>query len=542
VESRFDYIVVGGGSAGCTLANRLSANPANRVLLLEAGKMDNDIMLQMPGGMLEIFSRRLHQWSMPSVPQEGLNNRSLNMITGKVLGGSSGINAMLHIRGTARDYDRWAQEHGCDGWSYDDVLPYFRATETNRNGANEQRGGDGELHVMSREQDLPSGRLIELFQAAAMECGVEKRDDFCDGIAEGVGWTQACIKDGKRHSAAQAFVHPVRKQRANLTVLTQAQAMRVTFDRSGDLPVADGVEYVHKGARVIASASKEVILTAGALRSPQLLQVSGVGARKPLEHLGIDVVADVPAVGKNLHDHPTLKVPFLLNEPISMAGISMLQKAKTGLQWLLFKKGDGSWNHFDANMFVRTAEGLDEPDIQIQMIPIVAVRKGAGFSNDQGVTFLVCLLAENSRGSVTITSRDMADQPECDLGFMSDEVDFDSIKRGIAFVRKLAAAEAWRGRLFKEYQPGADVVEDAALEEFIRNEVDTDYHYGGTCCMGNPADEHTVVDPRLRLKGVKNLRVADASVMPLPMHGNTNHACIMIGAKAADMILQHTAK
>jgi choline dehydrogenase len=541
VNASYDYIVVGGGSAGCALANRLSANPDHQVLLLEAGKMDRDLMIHMPGGMLEIFARNLHQWQVPSVPQAALNDRALYTITGKVLGGSSAINAMLHIRGTARDYDRWAHEHGCEGWSYSDVLPFFRATENNRSGGNDQRGCDGELHVMSREQNLHSGKLIELFQEAAVESGIPRRADFCDGVAEGVGWTQACIKDGKRHSAARAFIHPVLKQRSNLTVLTQAHVNQINFDRSGRQPVANGVSFTHKGSSVTVSASREVILSAGALRSPQLLQVSGVGDRRHLESLGIDVVADVPAVGKNLHDHPTIKLPFLLNEPLGMSDIGLLDKATAGLQWLLFKKGDASWNHFDANMFIRTREDLDEADIQIQMIPIVADRDEGGFSEEQGVTFLVCLLDEKSRGSVTISSQDMAVAPTFDLGFMTDESDFDSIKRGIAFVRKLAAAKAWGGRLYKEHRPGIEVVADAQLEQYIRDEVDTDFHYGGTCCMGNAADAHTVVDPQLRVKGVNNLRVADASVMPLPMHGNTNHACIMIGAKAADIILNETA-
>jgi len=537
MQTEFDYIIVGGGSAGCVLANRLSADPANRVLLLEAGKMDRDPMIRMPGGMLEIFSRQLHQWNAKTVPQVALNGRQLGTITGKALGGSSSINAMLHIRGTAKDYDGWANEHGCEGWSYSDVLPYFRSTETNKNGANDQRGGEGELHVMSREGDFPSEKLIQMYHDAAVEVGIKPRADFCDGEAEGVGWTQACIKDGKRHSSAQAFIHPVLKQRDNLSVITLAQAQQVLFDTSGDEPVATGVTYKRKGKLISVTAAKEVILTAGALRSPQLLQISGVGERQHLEGLGIDVVTDLPGVGENLHDHPTLKIQYDLCEPISMAGIGLLKQAQIGLQWFTQKKGIGSWNHFDANMFIRTCEGLDEADVQVQMIPIIANPIEEGMCNDHGVTFLVCLLAEKSRGTIKVSSADMGVQPDIDLGFMTKVEDFEPVKRGLKFVRKLAAANAWGGRLEGERKPGLAVESDADVVEFIRSTIDNDYHYGGTCRMGNASDATTVVDPQLRVKGVKGLRVADASVMPVPMHGNTNHACIMIGAKAADLIL-----
>jgi len=540
MSESYDYIIVGAGSAGCTLANRLSADTSVSVLLLEAGPVDKFPMIHMPGGMLEVFKHGGYHWQTPTVPQEHLNDRQITLITGKTLGGSSSVNGMLHIRGTAADYNRWADEEGCEGWSYEDVLPYFRATETSSDGANEQRGGAGELNAASVPEHYPTAKLVNHYQNAAREQGIVAREDFCDGIAEGVGWTQATIKDGKRHSAASAFLKPV-MARPNLTVITEAQVQRVEFDRSpvasGGQPVACGVTYRCKGITQSVKAEREVILSAGALRSPQLLQLSGIGERSHLQSLGIEMVSELPAVGENLHDHPTLKLQYPCREPITMSGLTLWQKLKIGVQWTFFKTGLGSWNHFDGNMFVKSKEGLEETDLQIQMVPLIAHGIEKGIGDEHGITFVLCLLAEKSRGSIKIQSRDAGESPLFDLGFMSDAADFEPLKRGIALCRRIAASEQWGGLLGGELKPGDGVETDTQMEAYIRAELENDYHYGGTCCMG-PADAaHTVVDPKLRVKGVQGLRVADASIMPLPLHGNTSASCVMIGAKAADLML-----
>lgn len=540
MSNSYDYIIVGAGSAGCTLANRLSANPSIRVLLLEAGPVDKFPMIHMPGGMLEVFKHGGYHWQTPTVPQRHLNDREITLITGKTLGGSSSVNGMLHIRGTAEDYDRWANEQGCEGWAYNDVLPYFRATECSSEGANEQRGEAGELNASSVPEHFPTARLVNHYHDAAREQGVMARDDFCDGVAEGVGWTQATIKDGKRHSTATAFLKPV-MARANLTVVTEACVQRVDFDHSpvasGGQPLASGVTYSCKGISQNVKAEREVILSAGALRSPQLLQLSGIGERRHLESLGIDVLSDLPTVGENLHDHPTLKLQYPCHEPITMSGLTLWQKLKIGMQWAFFKKGLGSWNHFDGNMFVKSKASLAETDLQIQMVPLIAHGIEKGIGDEHGITFVLCLLAEKSRGSIKIKSRDAAESPLFDLGFMSNAEDFEPLKRGMALCRRIAASKKWGGLLGRELKPGEQVQTDEQMEAYIRQELENDYHYGGTCCMG-PADAaHTVVDPQLRVKGVAGLRVADASIMPLPLHGNTSASCVMIGARMADMLL-----
>lgn len=541
MENEYDYIIVGAGSAGCVLANRLSADSSVNVLLLEAGPVDKYAMIHMPGGMLEVFKNGAYHWQTPTVPQSHLNNRQLELMTGKTLGGSSSVNGMMHIRGTAADYDRWANERGCKGWNYAEVLPYFKATENNNERGDAQRGDAGELNAASVPEEFVTARLINAFNAASKEQGIPECNDFCDGKAQGVGWTQATIKDGKRHSAATAFLKPV-MQRSNLTVMTDVVAQKITWNREGEIPVASGVLVRVKGKSIDLKAKCEVILCAGALRSPQLLQLSGIGERLHLENLGIELVAHVPAVGENLHDHPTVKIQYLCNEPISMSGLNILQQLWIGIQWTFFKKGLGSWNHFDGNMFIKSLEELDEADLQVLMVALIANGIEKGIGDEHGITFVLCLLSEKSRGSVKIKTKNAEDSPLFDMGFMKEAEDFSPLMRGIEVCRKIAASRHWGGVLGDEILPGKAVKNEEDVKDFIRQTVETDYHYGGTCCMGPVDADHVVVDPQLRVKGVKGLRVADASIMPLPLHGNTNACCVMIGARAADFILSDSKR
>lgn len=545
MNNEYDYIIVGAGSAGCVLANRLSADPSVNVLLLEAGPVDKYSMIHMPGGMLEVFKHGAYHWQTPTVPQAHLNNRQLQLITGKTLGGSSSVNGMMHIRGTAADYDCWESEKGCEGWGYADVLPYFKATEQNKGhyseSVNVQRGDAGELNATSVPEEFVTARLIKAFNAASKEQGIPECEDFCDGKAQGIGWTQATIKDGKRHSAATAFLKPV-IQRSNLTVMTDAVAQKITWNKESELPVASGVTIRVKNNSIDIKAKSEVILCAGALRSPQLLQLSGIGERSHLENLGIEVLVDLPAVGENLHDHPTVKIQYPCSEPITMSGMNIFQQLWIGIQWILFKKGLGSWNHFDGNMFIKSLEELDEADLQVLMVALIANGIEEGIGDEHGITFVLCLLSEKSRGSVKIQTKNAEDSPLFDMGFMREAEDFAPLMRGIEICRKIAASSHWGGVLGDEILPGKAVRTDEDIKAFIQQTAETDYHYGGTCCMGSPDADHVVVDPQLRVKGVKGLRVADASIMPLPLHGNTNASCVMIGARAADFVLSNMKK
>lgn len=521
----FDYIVVGAGSAGCVLANRLSVDAT--VLLIEAGGRDSSLAVRMPAGIPELLAKpNPYNWYFRTEPQPHLDGRRLYWPRGRGWGGSSSINAMIYIRGQAQDYDRWHQM-GLVGWSFQDVLPYFKRSEANENGADAFHGGEGPLRVSNGRSKNP---LFETFVQAGIAAGHPLADDFNGISQEGFGRYQLTIRNGKRCSASRAYLHPV-LARQNLRVESFAHVTRILFERNR----AVGVEYVQRGQHFKMRAEREVVLAGGAVHTPQLLLLSGIGDGDVLKGFGIPVLADVKGVGKNLQDHLDCSIHYECLEPVTLfSQTRSLKRVLTGLQYLLFGSGPGASQGLEAGAFVKSRPEMETPDLQLHFIAALVFDHTRRKADRHGFTAHVCHLRPQSRGYIALRSADPLTPPVIEPCYLEVEEDLRVLREAIKLTREVFAQKAFDPYRGPELLPGAHVQDDAAIDAFIRRHAETIYHPVGSARMGMGPD--AVVDASLRVRGTEGLRVADASVMPDIVSGNTNAPTIMIAEKAADMI------
>jgi len=520
----FDYVIVGAGSAGCCLANRLSADPSVSVALLEAGGRDSWYWIHVPVGYLYTQNTPRTDWCYKTEAEPGLNGRALNYPRGRVLGGSSSINGMIYMRGQARDYDHWRQL-GNAGWSWEEVLPYFKRSEDHYQGGDDFHGGGGEWRV---EEQRLSWEILDAFRQAAAEMGIPPTEDFNRGDNEGCGYFQVNQRRGLRWSTAKAFLRPA-LHRPNLTVITHAQAERLVLEGKR----IAGVDFLQKGAARRIRARGEVILSAGSVGSVQLLELSGIGNPAVLKEHGIEVAHDLPGVGENLQDHLQMRMIFKVQNTVTLnqrAG-SLLGKMGMGLEYLLFRRGPLSMAPSQLGAFARSDLARETPNLQYHVQPLSLDKFGDPLHDFPAITASVCNLRPESRGTIHIRSADFRDAPVIRPAYLSAPADRQVAAQAIRLTRRICAAPSLARFKPEEYKPGAEVASDDDLAHAAGDIGTTIFHPVGTCKMGE--DDRAVVDPRLRASG---LRIVDASVMPTITSGNTNSPTIMIAEKAADMI------
>jgi choline dehydrogenase len=523
-----DYVIVGSGSAGAALAYRLSEDGRHSVIVIEYGGSDFGPFIQMPAALSFPMNMSMYDWGFQSEPEPHLGGRVLATPRGKVIGGSSSINGMVYVRGHARDFDHWAEE-GAAGWSYADVLPYFKRMENSDGGEDGWRGTDGPMHVRRGPQENP---LYAAFIEAGRQAGFELTQDYNGSKQEGFGPMEQTIHKGRRWSTANAYLRPALK-RQNVS-LVNGFARRVVMENQR----AVGVEIEVRKQIQVVKARREVVIAASSINSPKLLMLSGIGPAGHLRENGIEVVADRPGVGQNLQDHMELYIQQESLQPITLySKLNLFSKALIGAQWLFFKSGLGASNHFEAAAFLRSAPGVDYPDIQYHFIPVAIRYDGKAAAKAHGFQAHVGPMRSKSRGSVTLRSADPREKPVIRFNYMSHPDDWSDFRHCIRLTRELFGQQAfdlYRGR---EIAPGGDVQSDDQLDAFIREHAESAYHPCGTCRMGRADDAMSVVDPECRVIGVEGLRVADSSIFPRITNGNLNAPSIMTGEKAADHIL-----
>jgi choline dehydrogenase len=528
---RYDYVIVGAGSAGCVLAARLTETPGVRVLLLEAGRPDRSWQIDMPAAVGSLLSSDRFNWNYVSEPEPFLDGRRLTHPRGKALGGSSSINGMVYIRGHAKDYDGWAQG-GAAGWSYADVLPYFKRAEQHLLGSDSYHGSDGPLAVFA--PDFSQSPLAAAFVRAAAQAGYPLTEDVNGEQQEGFGRIDRTTRNGRRWSAARAYLRPA-LDRPGLVTQTGALVHRIMLDQGR----AIGVEYSVRGRRKVAHADAEVIISAGAINSPQILLLSGIGAADDLRAVGIQPIHDLPGVGAHLNDHPDIVVQHRCLKPVSLYGSNRgAGKLLTGLRWFIKHDGLAASNHFEAGGFIRSRPGIDFPDLQLTFMPL-AIQPGT--VKDVGTHSYqvhIDLMRPRSLGRVKVRSADPTAPPSLLFNYLQDPQDRQDLRTSVGLTREILGQPALAPFRGEELSPGPDVLSDDEIDAFIRQGVETCYHPVGTCRMGVGAD--CVVDDQCRVHGITGLRIVDASVMPSIVSGNTNAPTIMIAERASDLIRLRT--
>ncbi|MCK4204534.1 choline dehydrogenase [Brucella pituitosa] len=526
-----DFVIIGSGSAGSAMAYRLSEDGRHSVIVIEFGGPDIGPLIQMPAALSFPMNMETYDWGFSTEPEPHIGGRSLVTPRGKVVGGSSSINGMVYVRGHARDYDHWS-ESGARGWSYADVLPYFKRMENSHGGQDGWRGTDGPLHIQRGRRDNP---LFKAFVDAGHQAGFEVTEDYNGQKQEGFGPMEQTIHNGRRWSAANAYLKPALK-RPNVK-LVKGLARKIVLEGKR----AVGVEIEAGRTFSTIRARREVIIAASSINSPKLLMLSGIGPATQLKEHGIDVVADRPGVGQNLQDHLEVYIQQECTQPITLySKLNLFSKAMIGAQWLFFKSGDGATNHFESAAFVRSKAGIEYPDIQYHFLPVAIRYDGKAAAQSHGFQAHVGPMRSKSRGSVTLRSANPREKPRIQFNYMSHEDDWADFRHCVRLTREIFGQDAFAPYSGAEIQPGANVQSDDEIDNFLREHVESAFHPCGTCKMGSVDDPMAVVDPECRVIGIEGLRVADSSIFPRITNGNLNGPSIMTGEKASDHILGRT--